>query len=160
MDPRVCSKQVGLDLHGNNKGNSEITKQLERTRTLNGTKGYIFCEGVFHPYRPDGIHLVPTNEARTWEKKGSKYILVHGIEDKRQITVSVFSSANGNLLSFQVVFTGTADKNLPLKILIGYNAKGLDGNLHVLKTIGLACLLAKNLWKQSYKPTWNKLLID
>jgi hypothetical protein len=30
-----------------------------------------------------GIHLVPTGGAHTWALKGSKHVLVHGIEDKR-----------------------------------------------------------------------------
>ena len=47
-----------------------------------------------------------------------------------------------------------------LDIHVGWNAKGIDGNLHVLNTIGLTCLLAKILWKQSYNPLENKLLID
>lgn len=35
------------------------------------------------------------------------------MEDKRQITVSVSSSAAGNLLPFQLVFTGTTDRSFP-----------------------------------------------
>jgi hypothetical protein len=38
---------------------------------------------------------------------------VHGIEDKRQITVSVSSTAAGGLLPFQVVFTGLTQRSLP-----------------------------------------------
>jgi hypothetical protein len=29
------------------------------------------------------MHLVPTGGSRTWEKKGSKHICIHGKEDKR-----------------------------------------------------------------------------
>jgi hypothetical protein len=36
-----------------------------------------------------GIHLVLTSGEKTWEKKGSKYIHVLGVEDKRQITIVV-----------------------------------------------------------------------
>jgi hypothetical protein len=60
-----------------------------------------------------GMHLVPTGGSRTWEKKGSKHICVHGKEDKRQVTVVVSSTAEGILLPFQVVFTGTTFKSLP-----------------------------------------------
>lgn len=59
------------------------------------------------------IDFEPTCGARTWAKRGSKYVLVHEMEDKRQVTVSLFSLANGNLLHFQVVFTGLTDKCLP-----------------------------------------------
>lgn len=60
-----------------------------------------------------GIHLVPTGGAHTWAQKGSKHVLVHGVEDKRQITVSVSSSAAGDLLPFQLVFTGLTQRSLP-----------------------------------------------
>ena len=38
--------------------------------------------------------------------------MVHEIEDKRQITVSVSSSAVGDLLPFQLVFTGLTQRSL------------------------------------------------
>jgi hypothetical protein len=47
-----------------------------------------------------GIHLIPRGGARTWVEKRSKHVLVHGQEDKRQITVSVSSLADGDLLPF------------------------------------------------------------
>jgi soluble P-type ATPase len=60
-----------------------------------------------------GIHLDPTSGAQTWTKRGSKHVLVHEIKDERQVIISVSSSANDNLLLFQVVFTGTTNKILP-----------------------------------------------
>jgi hypothetical protein len=39
-----------------------------------------------------------------WIEKGSKYVLVHRMEDKRQISCSVSSTVEGNLLSFQLIF--------------------------------------------------------
>jgi hypothetical protein len=59
------------------------------------------------------IHLTPTGDTRTWAEKGSKHVLVHGQEDKRQIMVCVSSSANGDLLPFQVFFTCTTSRCLP-----------------------------------------------
>jgi hypothetical protein len=38
---------------------------------------------------------------------------VHGIEDKRQITVGTSSSAKGNVLPFQVIFQGLTKRSLP-----------------------------------------------
>jgi hypothetical protein len=58
------------------------------------------------------IHLIPTGGAHTWDEKGTKHVKVHGMEDKRQITVAVSSSAVGSLLSFQVIFTGTTSRTL------------------------------------------------
>ena len=46
------------------------------------------------------------------EKRRSKYILVNGVDDKKQITVSVSSTSAGNILPFQVVFTTTTIKCL------------------------------------------------
>ena len=60
-----------------------------------------------------GIHLVPTRGAHTWALKGSKHVLVHGIEDKRQITVLVSLSVARGLLLFQVVFTSLTQRSLP-----------------------------------------------
>jgi hypothetical protein len=57
-----------------------------------------------------GIHIVPLGGARTWAKKGSKHVLVHGIEDKRQITCTVSSTIAGELLPFQLIFTGSTDR--------------------------------------------------
>ena len=60
-----------------------------------------------------GIHLVPTCGTRTWDVKGTKHVAVIGVEDKRQITVTVSSSAAGNLLPFQVIFGGKSIRSLP-----------------------------------------------
>jgi hypothetical protein len=60
-----------------------------------------------------GIHLVPTRGARTWEKKGARHVNVHGIEDKRQITVAASLSAKGNVLPFQVIFQSLTKRSLP-----------------------------------------------
>jgi hypothetical protein len=52
------------------------------------------------------IHLVPTGGARTWEVKNSKQVMVHGVEDKRQISVAESSATNGKVLPFHVIFQG------------------------------------------------------
>jgi hypothetical protein len=43
------------------------------------------------------IHLIPTTRERTWENKGSKHIQVLRVENKRHITMVVFSTTNGFL---------------------------------------------------------------
>ena len=58
------------------------------------------------------IHFFPTGGTHTWAQKMSKHVLVHGVEDKRQITVSVSSSVTGNLLPFQLVFTLLTQRSL------------------------------------------------
>jgi hypothetical protein len=59
------------------------------------------------------IHLVPTRGVKTWEEKNSKYVKVHGADDKRQITVTASSAANGQVLPFQVIFQGITPRILP-----------------------------------------------
>jgi hypothetical protein len=59
------------------------------------------------------IHLVPTPGERTWESKGSKHIQVLRVEDKRQVTLVVSFTVNGNLLLEQVVFISTTHRSLP-----------------------------------------------
>jgi hypothetical protein len=41
---------------------------------------------------------------KKWEKKGSKYIHVLGVEDNMQITVVVSSITNGSSLPLQIIF--------------------------------------------------------
>jgi hypothetical protein len=60
-----------------------------------------------------GIHIVPSCGARTWAEKGSKHVLVHRMEDKRQITCTVSSTVAGELLPFQLIFTRSTDRCLP-----------------------------------------------
>jgi hypothetical protein len=59
------------------------------------------------------IHLVPTRGSRTWEEKNSKFVRIHGIGDKRQITVAASSAANGQVFHFQVIFQGLTSRTLP-----------------------------------------------
>ena len=48
-----------------------------------------------------------------WDTKGIKQVSVHGLEDKRQITVVVSSAATEEVLAFQVVFQGFSSRSLP-----------------------------------------------
>jgi hypothetical protein len=50
---------------------------------------------------------------KIWGKKGSKYIHVFGVEDKRQIIVVVSSVTNGNSLPLQIIFIGSTTRCLP-----------------------------------------------
>jgi hypothetical protein len=59
-----------------------------------------------------GIHLVPAAKY-TYEKSGASSVAVIGAEDKRQITVCVASSLDGELLPLQLIFTGTSPRSLP-----------------------------------------------
>ena len=59
-----------------------------------------------------GVHLVPS--ARwTYEKVNSDSVAVIGAEDKRQITVCLASSLDGELLPLQLIFQGKTDRSLP-----------------------------------------------
>jgi hypothetical protein len=76
-----------------------------------------------------GIHLVPTGGVRTWETKGSKHVNVHGVEDKRQITVGVSSAAIREVLPFQIIFQGLTSRSLPP--LIDGKRDYLDNGWHL-----------------------------
>jgi hypothetical protein len=86
---------------------------LMAQRTAYLVKAYSIPPSMLVNTDQTGIHMVPSGGARTWAEKGSKHVLVHGMEDKRQITCSVSSTAAGNLLLFQLIFTGTIDRCLP-----------------------------------------------
>jgi hypothetical protein len=60
-----------------------------------------------------GFHLVFTCRTRTWKTKGSKHVNVHGIENKRQITVDVSSATTRFILLFQVIFQSLISRSLP-----------------------------------------------
>jgi hypothetical protein len=59
------------------------------------------------------VHLVPTGGPGTWEVKNSKQVMVHRMEDKRQITIATSSAANGKVLPFQMMFQGLTSRSLP-----------------------------------------------
>ena len=86
-------------------------KMTQRTAYL--VKAHSIPPTMFINTNKIEIHLVPFRGARIWVEKGSKHNLVHGMDDKRQITCSISSSAAKNLLPFQLIFTGTIDRCLP-----------------------------------------------
>jgi hypothetical protein len=59
------------------------------------------------------VHLIPTSKKGTWESKRSKHIQVFRVENKTQIRMVVSSTANGFLLPFQIMFTGTTHRYSP-----------------------------------------------
>jgi hypothetical protein len=44
-----------------------------------------------------GMHIVPKSGTKTWETKGFQHVNVHGMENKHQVTMAVFSTTNGNV---------------------------------------------------------------
>jgi hypothetical protein len=60
------------------------------------------------------VHIVPMTKIHTRESKGTKYIKISRIEDKRQMKLVVSSFANGLLFPLQTVFIGTTHRSLPL----------------------------------------------
>jgi hypothetical protein len=44
------------------------------------------------------VHLIHNGGEKTWEPKGTKYVQMLGLEDKKQVMMVVSSSAIGNLL--------------------------------------------------------------
>jgi hypothetical protein len=81
-------------------------------------------------HRPNRIHFVPIRKTQTWAK-GSKHVLVHGMEDKLQVIVLVSSSTSTNLLPFQIIFSRLIERSILLKILDKRCVKKLDGISHI-----------------------------
>ena len=59
-----------------------------------------------------GVRLVPSSNY-TYEKQGNSSVGVVGAEDKRQITVCLASSMDGDLLPLQLIFEGKTSRSLP-----------------------------------------------
>jgi hypothetical protein len=75
------------------------------------------------------MHLIPTRNSRTWGKKISKHVFVHGKENKLQIIMVVSSIVKGILHPFQVVLISSTFKSLP-KLNEGCQiCKGLEWDL-------------------------------
>ena len=69
-----------------------------------------------------GVHLVPKSNY-TFAPRGSNSVPTIGAEDKRQITAIVASSADGDLLPLQLIFSGkTTDCHPPITSTV-HNAK-------------------------------------
>jgi hypothetical protein len=57
---------------------------------------------------------MPNGGDKTWESKGTKHVLMLGLEDKRKITMPMVSfSATRDLLPPHIVFVGIAFITLP-----------------------------------------------
>ena len=59
-----------------------------------------------------GLHVVP-GSTWTMEEKGCKRVEIIGMDDKRQITAVICGSPTGNLLPFQLIYSGTTKACLP-----------------------------------------------
>jgi len=59
------------------------------------------------------MHLVLSGGSRTYDKRGKKEIALTGVEDKRQITICVSSTADEITLPPQLIFQGKSSRNLP-----------------------------------------------
>jgi DDE superfamily endonuclease len=55
-----------------------------------------------------GVHLAPVDN-RTYDSRGTKDVRLIGVDDKRQITVCIASSLDGDLLPPQLIFQGKTD---------------------------------------------------
>ena len=59
-----------------------------------------------------GINYVPVS-SWTMAAEGSKRVEIGGLTDKRQITLVVAGSMNGDILPFQVLYSGKKGRCLP-----------------------------------------------
>jgi hypothetical protein len=71
-----------------------------------------FHKSLLINFDQTGMQFVNTGKC-SFAAKGSKDIAIIGMEDKRQITVVVGSSANGDMLPLQLIFTGKTNECHP-----------------------------------------------
>jgi hypothetical protein len=59
-----------------------------------------------------GLMLMP-QDGFTWAQRGGKQVLVYQKEDKRQYTANIVHNAAGELVTFQIIYTGKTVNSLP-----------------------------------------------
>ena len=59
-----------------------------------------------------GTHYVPVSEWRM-DVKGVKRVEIGGLNDKRQMTVALAGTRDGEFLPLQLIYSGTTSKSLP-----------------------------------------------
>jgi hypothetical protein len=116
---KLFVNQLQLDSKKNHWYCLKASRWLRVAKFTNGTKNNLFCQGILNSTRIVGehrlnrIHLIPITKTQTWAKKGSKHVLVHGMEDKLQVIVLVSSSTSTNLLPFQIIIIGLIERSFP-----------------------------------------------
>jgi hypothetical protein len=68
---------------------------------------------LFINFDQTGLHLVPLGNEKTYEAKGKIQVGIAGLNEKAQITAVVTSTAAGNMLPVQLIFTGLSERSLP-----------------------------------------------
>ena len=86
---------------------------------------------MFINFDQTGVHLVPNGGERTYETKGSTQVDIAGSDDKRQITVLVTSTAAGELLPLQIIFTGSTSASLPS---VAASKSAIEAGFHLTNT--------------------------
>ena len=94
------------------------------------------------------IHLVRVVGGKTWDAKGSKDVKILSMEDKRQITCVMSSSASGELLPIQAIFTGKTARSLPKQSDEKNKCMEAGWHLPFLQIIGVHSIPLNNLLKR------------
>jgi len=162
---KLFANQLGLDFKKNHRC-LKTSWWLRVIKFTYGTKSNLFCQGILNStiivgeHKPNIIHRVPIRKSQTWANKGSKHVLVHGMEDKPQVTILISSSISTNLLPFQIIFIGLIKRSLPL-CNIGQKMceKVMASHIH-RKPLYSNLTTCKKLWNTYYNYTntnkWSK----
>ncbi|THV03410.1 hypothetical protein K435DRAFT_835856 [Dendrothele bispora CBS 962.96] len=94
---------------------------MERTfyRLVHLITYYDIPPGLLINMDQTGIMVLLTR-GRTWDEKGARQVDIHGTDEKRAYTLCVASSADGDFLPFQQVWSGKSARSIPSKEALGY----------------------------------------
>jgi len=81
-------------------------------------KEYDIPSGLIINMDQTGMILLAANN-QTFEKKGSRQVAIVGKDEKRAYTLCVATTADGNILPFQQVWSGKTRLSLPSDMAVG-----------------------------------------
>ena len=108
-------------------------------------KAYSIPTKMFVNTDQTDIHLIPTSRARIWTKNYQSMYLYTEWRIRDKLQFQCLPQQMVTSYPFKSYSLAYRTKVYLLKIQVACNAKGLNDNLYVIKTIDLTYLLAKNL---------------
>jgi len=99
-----------------------------------------------------GMHIVPISGTKTWETKGFQHVNVHGMENKHQVTMVVFSTTNGNVYHSKWFFKWPHHTTYHHWMLVELHVLIMAGISPSTIITNLPWKLARSLWTLFYHP--------
>ncbi|THU88058.1 hypothetical protein K435DRAFT_830622 [Dendrothele bispora CBS 962.96] len=101
---------------------------MERTffRLVHLVTYYDIPPGLVINMDQTGVIVLMTS-SKTYEQKGTRQVDIHGKDEKRAYTICVSSTADGDLLPFQIIWSGKTARSLPSPNAEGYAEATANG---------------------------------